>query len=195
MTPPSSPSKPELRATLKPILAVIPPSTQLAASNSISNHLLNSPTYQAASTILAYASLPTELSLDPLILAALADNKRICIPQINWEDKSMRPTQIHNLDEDLQTGRYGVRTPIDGCSLVETHELDLILIPGLAFDRQSNRLGRGAGFYDRLISTLDRSDKRPSLVGVCYQCQIVDRVPTEPHDHPMDWVITENGFL
>ncbi len=192
---PPIPPKPELRATLKPILAAIPPSTQLAASNSISNHLLNSLTYQSASTILAYAALPAELSLDPLILEALADNKRICIPQINWEDKSMRPAQIHNLDSDLQTGRYGVRTPINGCPLVETHELDLILIPGLAFDRQGNRLGRGAGFYDRLISTLDRTDKRPSLVGVCYQCQIVDRVPTEPHDYPMDRVITENGFL
>lgn len=107
----------------------------------------------------------------------------------------MQPAQLRSVDADLELSRYGVRTPKNGCKLVEPHELDLILIPGLAFDRHLNRLGRGAGFYDRMISQFDHdpSFTHPQLVGVCYQCQIVDTVPIEPHDHPMDRVITELG--
>ncbi|MBL4697550.1 MAG: 5-formyltetrahydrofolate cyclo-ligase [Phycisphaerales bacterium] len=188
-----TPTKPALRSTLKATLAAIPPQDRTNQSNQLTPHLLTSNLYQAAATILAYAALPTEISLDPFITLALAEGKRICIPTINWESKAMQPAQILNLDTDLEIGRYGVRTPLPSCPLVEPNEINLILIPGLAFDRDFNRLGRGAGFYDRLIDSLPTP--RPPLVGVCFASQIVANVPTEPHDHPMDRVITETGFI
>lgn len=111
----------------------------------------------------------------------------------------MQPAVIENLDTDLETGRYGVRSPRDRCPLVEPQNIDLILVPGLGFDRDLNRLGRGAGFYDRmiesLIETLGTASTRPVLVGVCFNCQIVERVPTQAHDFPMDRIITQTGFI
>ena len=189
----NSPSKPALRSALKATLAAIPSQDRTNQSNQLAEHLLASSLYKSATTILAYAALPAEISLDPFIAAALAEGKKICITTINWESKTMQPAQILNLDTDLQIGRYGVRTPNDQCPLVEPNNIDLILIPGLAFDRDFNRLGRGAGFYDRMIDSLPTT--RPPLVGVCFASQIVANVPTEPHDHPMDRVITETGFI
>lgn len=188
-----SPSKSDLRPTIKSTLESISPSSRNTLSNQLTTHLLQSNLYASATTILAYAALPTELNLDPFITCALAENKRICIPTIDWSSKSMQPALIQNLDTDLEIGRYGVRTPLAMCPLVEPNEIDLILIPGLAFDRDLNRLGRGAGFYDRMIDRL--SSPRPPLVGICFDSQILLTVPTEPHDHPMDRVITNTGFL
>ncbi len=182
-----------IRTAAKSRLDQFPPSDRARVSNQLTPHLLTSNLYQAAKTILAYAALPSEISLDPIIAAALTEGKRICIPAINWESKTMLPAQILNLDTDLQIGRYGVRTPLPSCPMVEPNKIDLILIPGLAFDRAFNRLGRGAGFYDRMIDSLPTP--RPPLVGVCFASQIVANVPTEPHDHPMDRVITETGFI
>ena len=152
-------------------------------------------TISPASTILAYAAFGSELSLDPFITAALDAGKRIAIPAIDWVCKSMGAKQITNLDTDLVAGRYGIRVPREGCPVVEPEQIDVILVPGLAFDRAGNRLGRGAGFYDRYISALKESRHRPTLIGVCYHAQVVDSVPTEPHDHRVDRVITELGLL
>jgi 5-formyltetrahydrofolate cyclo-ligase len=185
--------KSTLRRALKATLAAINPTDRMNASQRLTNHLLASDLYQSANTILAYAALPNEISLDLFITTALAEGKRVCIPAIDWDAKSMAPAQIRNLDTDLEIGRYGVRAALSSCPLVELNDIDLILIPGLAFDRSFNRLGRGAGFYDRMIESLP--SPRPLLVGVCFSCQIVDAVPTEPHDHPMDRVITEIGEL
>ncbi len=190
---PPAPTKPALRSALKSTLADIPAADRAARAEQLTLHLLASNLYRSATTILAYAALPTEISLDPFITHTLADSKRLCIPAIDWDAKSLAPAQINNLDTDLTIGRYGVRMPTSACPLVKPDEIDLILVPGLAFDNDLNRLGRGAGFYDRLIESL--TSPRPPIVGVCFSCQIVDAVPTEPHDHPMDRVVTEMGEL
>ena len=186
-------SKAQLRYSLKATLDAMSTNDRSAASSQLTDQILGSKAYRDATTILAYAALPTELSLDPFINTALDEGKAICIPAIDWAAKSMQPAQIQNLDTDLQTGRYDVRTPNERCPLVEPKNLDLILVPGLAFDSKGHRLGRGAGFYDRFIDSLNIAN-RPPIVGVCFGCQIIEKVPTEPHDHPMDLVITENGF-
>ena len=171
----SSSSKSQLRTTLKSKLAAISPAQRAVLSAQTVQHALASDQYQAAKTILAYASLTSELDLDGLITQALIDGKRVCIPQIDWDTKAMKPVEIRNLDEDLAVGRYGVRVPRRGCLMVEPDELDLILIPGLGFDSAMNRLGRGAGFYDRMIAGL--CSPRPPMVGVCFGCQIIEKSP------------------
>lgn len=164
---------------------------QRAAATCIAPFLLTDP----AVTILAYASFGNELSLDPFITAALDKSKRIAIPSVDWTRKLMCARQITNLDTDLIPGRYDIRVPREGCPVVEPEQIDVILVPGLAFDRAGNRLGRGAGFYDRYISALKDSGNNPTLIGVCYHAQIVKSVPTEAHDHRVDRVITELGPL
>lgn len=175
------------------MLAELSSETRFDAAKSLATHL-NTAT-SPASTILAYASFGSELSLDPFITAALAESKAICIPRIDWDTKSMSPVAITNLDDDLQMGRYDIRVPKPGLTMVEPAQLDVILLPGLAFDRAGNRLGRGAGFYDRFVNALHAAGHRPTLIGVCHHAQIIDSVPTEPHDHRVDRVITELGPL
>ncbi|MFG0244918.1 MAG: 5-formyltetrahydrofolate cyclo-ligase [Phycisphaerales bacterium JB052] len=174
-------------------LAMLTTEQQALSATSTAPHLITA--LAPATTILAYASFGTELCLDPFITAAIESGRRVCIPRIGWEAKSMAPVAISNLHDDLEMGRYGIRVPRDGLTVVEPAELDVILLPGLAFDRAGNRLGRGAGFYDRFISALHHAGHRPTLIGVCHHAQIVDSVPTEPHDHPVDRIITELGPL
>ena len=184
-------SKSELRAQLKNRLDALSEQERADASDQLCDQLLETSFYQEAETILAYASMASELSLDPLIARAIGDGKTVCVPRIDWDQKTMEPAQIRNLDTDLRMGRYGVRAPVGGCPLVEKSKLDLILIPGLAFDPGLRRLGRGAGFYDRMIDALGMP--RPLMVGVCFGCQVIERVPTEAHDWLMDRVFTETG--
>ena len=190
-----TPSKRSLRSGLKASLDAIPSADRYTISHQLVKLLLQSGLPQSSDSILAYASFANELSLDPFIAAALNQGKRIAIPSIDWTHKSMSAKQITNLDTDLIPGRYDIRVPREGCALVEPEQIDVILLPGLAFDRAGNRLGRGAGFYDRYISALKESGHNPTLIGVCYHAQIVDSVPTEPHDHRVDRVITELGPL
>lgn len=190
---PQDPSKLALRSTLKAHLGKISPHELECASALATQHLLTS--VAPATTILAYASFGSELSLDPFITATLEQHKTIAIPSIDWARKSMRPMRITNQHTDLQPGRYGIRVPADGCAPIDPAQLDVILLPGLAFDHAGRRLGRGAGFYDRYISALHEAGHKPTLIGVCHHAQIVESVPTEPHDHRVDRVITELGPL
>lgn len=192
--PPTTP-KHTLRAALKQRLADLSPAQRDAAAIAIAPHLLADPAITRAAIILTYASFGHELSLDPFIAAALAVGIQICIPRIDWDAKSMTPVAISNLHADLETGRYDIRVPKPGLATLEPAQLDVILLPGLGFDRAGNRLGRGAGFYDRFIGALHDAVHRPTLIGVCYHAQIVDSVPTEPHDHRVDRVMTERGPL
>tara|TARA_R110002072_G_scaffold150953_4_gene299873 strand:+ start:99491 stop:100078 length:588 start_codon:yes stop_codon:yes gene_type:complete len=189
MHPPRS--KSELRAQLKNRLDGVSEQERTDASTQLCQRLIGTSYYQEAETILAYASMASELSLDPLIEHAISDGKTVCVPRIDWDHKAMEPAQIRNLDADLRMGRYGVRAPVGGCPLVEKSTLDLILIPGLGFDSGLRRLGRGAGFYDRMIDALGMP--RPLMVGVCFGCQVIERVPTEAHDWLMDRVFAETG--
>jgi 5-formyltetrahydrofolate cyclo-ligase len=188
-------SKSTLRDQLKPVIYAITHSDQSAARQSICPHLLADPAIHTANTILAYASFGNELSLDPFINDALKQGKRVAIPAIDWTNKAMAPRRITNLDTDLTPARYDIRVPAEGCPAVEPEQIDVILLPGLAFDRAGNRLGRGAGFYDRYINALKESGHNPTLIGVCYHAQIVESVPTDSHDHRVDRVITELGPL
>src|SRR5690606_18813616 len=93
----------------------------------------------------------------------------------------------------LPAGRFGVRAPSPQARAVPLAEIDLILVPGLAFDTEGNRLGRGAGFYDRFLAT--REGAAPPACGVCFEAQLVDRIPTEPWDVPMNAVVTERRLV
>jgi len=102
----------------------------------------------------------------------------------------MRPVQIRSLDNDLQIGRYGLRSPSSRCTPIPDAQIDLALIPGLGFDSSGRRLGRGAGFYDRWIENRLKYSEPLTLVGVCFDEQLIEQVPTDPHDQTMDRVVT-----
>ena len=92
--------------------------------------------------------------------------------------------------ESLKTGVFGILEPSEDCEAVPESEIDLIIVPGVAFDRQLNRMGRGKGYYDRLLSTL-----QAPKIGICFDFQLQDTVPTESFDKKMDMIITEKEII
>lgn len=180
-----------LRASMKRMLSEMDGAQREARSVRVCERLSAMDGFASSETVLMYAALASEVDLDPLMRLALGRGVRVCVPRVDWDSRTMTAALVSNLDEDLVMGRYGVRSPGAWCAEIPLSGLEMVLVPGLAFDRFGARLGRGAGFYDRL---LDGGIECPT-VGVCFADQIVERVPTEEHDCAMDRVVCEECEL
>lgn len=141
--------------------------------------------WNSARTILTYASLGAELDVRPLTPLVLAAGKKLALLRHESDGIHYSPRLVRYLGRDLEPGPHGIREPRAECPPVPLNQLDLILVPGLAFDLRGRRLGRGKGVFDRLLATA--SGVR---VGVAFDCQIVEAVPVEPHDARVDFVLT-----
>jgi 5-formyltetrahydrofolate cyclo-ligase len=147
--------------------------------------LIDLPEFVSARRVGIYAALPGEIGLDSLL--ARARERIYYLPRV--EPTGLSFGQVVDWEE-LRPGRYGVLEPRSAG--VRLLELDLVLVPGLAFDRGGRRLGRGGGHYDRLLA--ERRDDRPLCLGVAYEFQIVDQVPHGPEDQSVAAVVTEVAF-
>ncbi len=180
-----------LRQSIKQTLMAMDEHDRRARSTTICAFIQAMELYKQASTIMAYAGFGAEVDLDELIVSALGAGKRVCIPRVDWQAGTMEPAAISNLDPDLVVGRYGVRSPGGNCGRIPVSGLEMVLAPGLAFDCDGGRLGRGKGFYDRLLA----GGLRCPVIGVCFASQVVGRVPMESHDRMMDQIVCEQGVL
>lgn len=144
---------------------------------------------QQARTILFYASFDGEVETFEMIKQAQRLGKKIALPVILKDQKKIVPALIENPQEDLQIGHYGIQEPKDACArLVGLEQIDLILVPGVAFDKKNNRLGRGHGYYDRFLSAVPASI--PAF-GLAFDFQVVECLPRpEKHDVKVSRVIT-----
>jgi 5,10-methenyltetrahydrofolate synthetase len=150
--------------------------------------ILDLPTYQEADFVLAYASFGTELQTDELLRRVLADGKTLVLPRV--ERGGLGLYEVRNLAGDLVPGTWGIREPEpDRCPRADAGGVGFALIPGVAFDRRARRLGYGGGFYDRLLA--GGLPEGTPLVSGAFEVQILDEVPTDPHDAPVDVVVTE----
>lgn len=155
-------------------------------SRDIARALFALPAFVKARTILFYASLPGEVDTAAMTEKALQLKKQVALPVIVRDQKKMIPTLIDSLDE-VQCGAYGICEPKqDAAKAILPNALDMVIVPGLAFDRAQHRLGRGAGYYDRFLAQLPQTVQ---TVGIAFDFQVVDRLPTEEHDVPLDLVI------
>lgn len=163
-------------------------------SQRILDRLIALPRYQSAETVLAYVGHRSEVQTLPLIEQRLRDSEPTVVP---WcEDGRLRLFRLESLD-DLETGRYGISEPrrdlrSETSRMVPLSDIDVILVPGIAFDRSGGRLGQGKGYYDKL---LQEARPRATLIGLAFNCQIVDEVPREAHDVPMDLIVTESSTI
>ena len=139
------------------------------------------PAFRAAQTVLLYYSLPDEVDTHAFI-GRWSGVKRILLPVV--ADDGLLLRQCSNTTE-LALGRYGIAEPI-GTDFTDYASIDLAVVPGVAFDLQGNRLGRGKGYYDRLLPGLTRAYK----IGICFPYQLVNTVPADAHDIRMDEIIT-----
>jgi 5-formyltetrahydrofolate cyclo-ligase len=154
-------------------------------------HLAELDEFAAAGQIAIYASLPDELSTGPLFRLATAAGKRVALPRALPEGV-LEFAWVERF-EDLRPGRYGVAEPPRGCGAASLAEMDLVVVPGVAFDREGGRLGRGGGYYDRALSRV--GERRPFVVGFASSVQIVEAVPREAFDQRVDAVVTEHAVL
>lgn len=134
--------------------------------------------FENAKFIGTYMPLPNEIDTIPLFKNS---EKTFFIPAFEKKTKTYRMARYTS---NLQKGKFGILEPKDPV-WAERDELDLILTPGIAFDKKGNRLGRGGGFYDRLLPQY-----KAIRAGICFDFQLLEKIPSEPHDCKMDFIIT-----
>jgi len=182
-------TKSELRRHIRSIMREYTPTQLEALSHSVISQLLAHPKVQQADTIVLYHSLPDEVNTHTLIDTLHRQGKRILLPKV-VSPTAMTLHEYHGADS-LSTGAYGILEPIgnnnNNCQL-STVNCQLIIVPALAFDRQGNRLGRGKGYYDRLLSQIEASAPIYKI-GVCFPFQLLESIPHDSFDIPMDEVI------
>jgi 5-formyltetrahydrofolate cyclo-ligase len=152
------------------------------------DHILATEQFQRARTVMGYWSIGSEIDTLPFLQAALDNNKTLILPKINRLAGVLDLYQVTNLETDLQTGIWNIREPNPTtCKPATPTQIDLILVPGVAFDRQGGRLGHGKGYYDRLLAQCPNAYK----IAAAFEAQVFDRVPMDPHDIPIDQLVTE----
>ncbi len=149
------------------------------------DHLEKQIAWREAQIILFYAPMLNELDVWPLIPEAVAANKIVAFPKFDTENNCYIACQIENVERDLLPGQFGIREPKPDCLEVSLNRLDFALVPGVGFDYMGRRLGRGRGFYDRLLAQISGT-----TCGVGFDEQVVEAIPTEPHDVCLNCILT-----
>jgi len=185
--------KRQLRQSVQVELRRIGLAQVAACSRQIMDRIVSLAAYKDARAVLLYGASPTEVHVDELAEVCAAAGKRVGVPRVDWARGTLTPLWAADWEEDLVAGRFKIREPREGLEAAALGDFDLIITPGLAFDEHGGRLGRGAGFYDRFLSSPER---RGLLCGVCFDVQIVsESIPLEPHDVLMDAVLTESRTI
>lgn len=143
--------------------------------------------YEKSKKIVVYLALPEEVGTRKLIRRALKAGKEIYAPKVDAKTKKINLYQIKDLKKDLRKGAYGILEPRAlKARKALARSMDIVVVPGVAFDENGGRLGRGVGYYDRFLVKA----KKASKIALAYRMQLVNKVPMEKHDIRMDWVIT-----
>ncbi|MDP2270842.1 MAG: 5-formyltetrahydrofolate cyclo-ligase [Archangium sp.] len=136
-----------------------------------------------------YDAQPFEVPLAEFIVELSSRGVQCVYPRVV---KGTRELVFHEVGETWARGPFGIREPPSQSPRRAIDEIDVFIVPGVAFTRDGRRLGRGAGYYD---STLALRDRRAQTIGVAFDCNVVDDLPTEPHDVTIDFLATENGVI
>ncbi len=187
--PSSTPhSKSDLRQEIRAALEKISPAVRAVESIELCDRL--EAQLRSAQTILFFAPLPDELDVWPLLEKFLAAGKICALPFFDSATQTYSARRVQNLASDISSGKFGIREPASNCPEIPPEKFDLILAPGVAFDWNGNRLGRGQGFYDRLLK-----ETRGVKCGVGYDFQLIGKIPVEPHDARVNFVVMPGRCL
>lgn len=172
--------KSDIRRKIKAMRSMLLEAEKISAADEVFNQLEQTAAFLLADRILMYHSLPDELSTHRF-LKKWNGKKNFYLPRVNGVNLEILPYD----ESRLELGAFHIEEPT-GENTVPVEEIELVVVPAVAYDRRGNRLGRGKGFYDRLLATT-----KATKVGVGYEFQIVDEIPVETHDVKMDMIITQ----
>lgn len=180
--------KKSLRKEMLKIRRSLSDAIKVSESKIVYQKIINSDYYRNSNLIMAYVSLKDEVATLSLIKTVINDGKKLCIPFVRDKSGIMIAAYIEDLSE-LVVGEFGILAPdANKLRIVDPKKIELILLPGVAFDYVGHRLGMGLGFYDRFLSKAISA----KLVALAFSCQIVPHVPSEAHDYVMDYVVTKD---
>jgi 5-formyltetrahydrofolate cyclo-ligase len=185
-----SEAKAALRTQIRGLLGQLPAAERASASRALCERLAGLEVWQKAAGVLFYAPLPQEPDVWPLLVSALTTGKTIALPRYLPEQRDYAAARIGDPERDVQAGYFGIREPAAWCAEITFNRLDLVLVPGLAFDLQGRRLGRGRGYYDRLLTQV-----RSVTCGVAFDVQIVPEVPAGAQDVRLHCVVTPTRWV
>lgn len=152
--------------------------------------LVQTSAYREADVVMTYMSFGSEADTLALARRVLADGKRLCVPVCEAETHTITPAAVTDLDGELRPGHYGILEPVH-VEPVNIAEISLVVVPGLAFDREGYRVGYGGGYYDRFLPRLPHG---AVTAGFTYDACVTDCVPRDAYDMPVDMVITQSGI-
>jgi 5-formyltetrahydrofolate cyclo-ligase len=182
--------KAALRREIRARLKLITPVKRTVASREICQRLRESQLWHSARTVLFFAPMLDEPDLWSLLEESLSGKKTVALPRHVADKQSYAAAQVCDVSSDLCAGKFGIREPTESCREIALSVADLVLVPGVAFDLHGRRLGRGRGFYDRILT-----DVKGIKCGVSFDEQIVGEVPVVPTDVQVNFVVTPTRWI
>ena len=180
-------AKVQLRKTVRELQKSISANNISEWSGAIMRRLESMQAFAGADTVLIYHSFGAEVMTHSLI-KKLCSRKKLLLPVCDGDELRLKRLEDYSM---LEEGKYGIMEPSSDEYFANPEEIDLAVIPGIAFDRTGNRMGRGKGYYDRLLADLPDAMK----IGICFGFQLFDKIPADSHDIGMDIIMTENEIL
>ncbi len=178
-------SKDDLRKQISTRLKALSPAQRKSDSEKICARLKGHVFFQEAQSVLLFAPLPEEVDIWPLVEETVNSGRVVALPCFDADSGIYKSRRVKNLRVEILSGQFGIREPAIGCLEMALDDLDLVMVPGVAFDMRGNRLGRGKGFYDRLLENF-----RGKKIGLAYEEQMMDAVPAGKLDVRMDLILT-----
>lgn len=164
-----------------------------AKSRAVAGQLEKLPFYREAGVIMFFMNFRSEVETGEMVKSSLARGIRVIIPKMVPKKRELIPSELLDYEKDLTRGYFGVPEPQpEALRPVDPRQIDLLIVPGVAFDLQGNRLGYGGGYYDRFF---ERLCPGAPLVAPTFELQLVEQVPVEAWDRRMDWLVTERRAI
>jgi 5-formyltetrahydrofolate cyclo-ligase len=170
-------------------------SDRLAMSDRIFKKILLLDEVQSSETLFVYVAFRSEVETAPLIKELLRRGKKVAVPVTLVAKKRLLPVLIHDMEKDLVPGYCSIPEPrreLRKSNVIDGSKIDIIFLPGSVFDEQGGRMGYGGGYYDRFMA-----DEAPLArrIGLAFEMQVVDALSLQPHDVPLDLIVTEKRLL
>jgi 5-formyltetrahydrofolate cyclo-ligase len=162
-------------------------------SSEVVERLMGLPEYVASKCIMLYWSCHNEVHTHPLVRRALEEGKKVLLPKCDPGHRRIYAYEVRDLSRDLEVGPFDILEPKeDSPRLAQPSKMDVCIVPGIAFDPEGNRIGRGLGYYDRFLNKLDEKTMR---IGLAYAFQIVNKICPTDYDASMNAIVTEEETL